>query len=228
MSEGRSSSRASAPNATPRFSPEARSGSGRVLQPVVADDSDAESSDSDRMSIYESAAEGSDPEPTTWAKKETHLASPHYAHSANMTSVHVLPQARKRSTNSFRRDVPPVLLSANTTLTPSSRASSNAPNPMNPAPTTFIGAKTAAPRTSQRPSAPQPRAPPLVSEHPYPKDPVATAVRACAGGSSHDWTYRGSNGSMRQFTCKTCTLKVRERKSRASELGDREVWIPAS
>ncbi|KAI9059056.1 RdRP-domain-containing protein [Trametes sanguinea] len=222
---GGKSSRANAQDHTSRLSRITRSSSG-VHLPPVEEDSDVESSDSDRMSIYESAVE--DEVPASPTSKETYLPSSRAARSAANSSLSGggLPEVRPASVTSSRKDTPTLQLSPISPPKSLPRAAPRNPN-RNAVQATPIHAKAATPPSYKRASAPQPRAPPLVSEHPYPTDPVATPVPACDRGSRHDWTYRGSNGTMRQFTCKTCTLKIKEKKSCSSDLGGREVWIPA-
>lgn len=61
---------------------------------------------------------------------------------------------------------------------------------------------------------------PLVSKDPKPVRPVASAVPRCEVGPDHAWRLWG-NMFARHYTCKLCSLVVKERK-----YGSPEVWVP--
>ncbi|KAJ3552365.1 hypothetical protein NM688_g4188 [Phlebia brevispora] len=59
-----------------------------------------------------------------------------------------------------------------------------------------------------------------ILSNPLPERPVATALPPCIPNHVHEWGLKGSNKSMRKYTCKHCKLWVQEKPD-----DDRGCWI---
>ena len=69
------------------------------------------------------------------------------------------------------------------------------------------------PPAQPRPSADVPKPTPVRTCPSPPTAPVVSEVEPCtSSGAAHKWSTRGSNGSNRRYTCKTCKVVYKEKE----------------
>lgn len=112
--------------------------------------------------------------------------------------------------------------SVRTSKNRSSTCRATPPVPVTPSPVSEGGAGSISGCMVTRQASIQdqnPLRPVKVASDPYPRAPVASITSSgCSDGGAHgDWSYRGSNGYVRQYKCGRCLCRFQEHKMKDQE-----------